>query len=257
MRAVPGAEPGPPAFRPETRAAAIPRVAIVYRVDVLIPTARFAFSVEDGAVDVVPEHRSPEAYVAYRELRGTKAVVGMTTFPNTVLLRGAATVLVDPGLRLQNQPVVRALAAVGLSVDDVDVVALTHAHDDHAFACVDLPLPVAVHEREIGAAHWPVIEGVLGRRDLRVLRGTGGELVPGVRWALTEGHTPGGVSYAADTPTGVTVVCGDVVGPRREPFDEMAPEPGPEADALLASWRRLRAFEPDVVIAGHLPPFAP
>jgi glyoxylase-like metal-dependent hydrolase (beta-lactamase superfamily II) len=234
----------------------------MYTFDVLIPTARFAFSVENGAVEVLPEHRSPEAYLAYSRLRAEKAVVGMTTFPNTVLLRGdpalgTATILVDPGLQFQNEPVLRALTALGLSLDDIDLVALTHAHDDHACACVDLPLPVALHELEIGAPHWPVVEGILGARELRVLRGSEGELAPGVRWALTPGHTPGGVTYAVDTPEGVVVLCGDIVGPARARFDAMDPEPGPEAVELLASWRRIRAFSPRLVIAGHLPPFAP
>ena len=232
-------------------------MTVVHTVHVLIPTARFAFSVENGAVDVLAEHRSPEAYLAYDRLRAEKAVVGMTTFPNTVLLRGDATILVDPGLQLQNEPVLEALAALGLGLDDVDLVALTHAHDDHACACVDLPLPVALHELEIGAPHWPVVEGILGARELRVLRGSEGELAPGVRWALTPGHTPGGVTYAVDTADGVVALCGDIVGPGRERFDAMDPEPGPEAADLLASWRRIRAFSPRLVIAGHLPPFAP
>ena len=232
-------------------------MTVVHTVHVLIPTARFAFSVENGAVDVLAEHRSPEAYLAYDRLRAEKAVVGMTTFPNSVLLRGDATILVDPGLQLQNEPVLKALAALGLGLDDIDLVALTHAHDDHACACVDLPLPVALHELEIGAPHWPVVEGILGARELRVLRGSEGELAPGVRWALTPGHTPGGVTYAVDTAEGVVVLCGDIVGPGRERFDSMDPEPGPEAADLLASWRRIRAFSPRLVIAGHLPPFAP
>jgi glyoxylase-like metal-dependent hydrolase (beta-lactamase superfamily II) len=232
-------------------------VTTVYAVDVLIPTARIAFSVENGVVEVLPEHRSPEAYAAYRRLRDEKAVVGMTTFPNTILLRGEATILVDPGLQLQNEPVLKALMALGLDVGDIDLVALTHAHDDHACACIDLPLPVALHGLEMGAPHWPVVEGILAARELRVLHGIEGELAPGVRWTLTPGHTPGGVTYAVDTPEGVVALCGDIVGPDRDRFDAMRPEPGPEAAALLASWRRIRAFSPTLVIAGHLPPFAP
>jgi glyoxylase-like metal-dependent hydrolase (beta-lactamase superfamily II) len=234
----------------------------VYDVHVLIPTARFAFSVEGDEVHVLPEHRSPEAYAAYQRLRRERPVVGMTTFPNSVLLRGDGargepTVLVDPGLQLQNEPVLKALGALGLAVGDVDLVALTHAHDDHACACVDLPLPVAVHEDEIGAAHWPVVEGILGAHELRVLRGSEGELAPGIRWVLTPGHTPGGVTYAVETGDGVTAICGDIVGPSRDRFDAMEPEPGPAAEELLASWRRIRELAPRRLIAGHLPPFTP
>jgi len=232
----------------------------MYAVHVLIPTARFVFSVEAGVVEVLPEHRSPEAYAAYRHLREERPVVGMTTFPNTVLLRGDAgrdepTILVDPGLQLQNEPVLKALGVLGLDLGDVDMVALTHAHDDHACACVDLPLPVAVHEAEIGAPHWPVVAGILGARELRVLRGPAGELAPGVRWVLTPGHTAGGVTFAVDTADGVTAICGDIVGPSRDRFDAMAPEPGPDADDLLASWRRIRELLPRRLIAGHIPPF--
>ena len=109
--------------------------AVTYQLDILIPTARFVFSVEGDAVDVLPEHRSPEAFVEYRALRERRPVVGMTTFPNTVLLRGPRTIVVDPGLPLQNDPVLRALEARGLSAADVDLVVLTHAHLDHAGGC--------------------------------------------------------------------------------------------------------------------------
>jgi glyoxylase-like metal-dependent hydrolase (beta-lactamase superfamily II) len=92
---------------------------------------------------------------------------------------------------------------------------------------------------------------------LRLLRGEEGEVAPGVRWARTPGHTAGGVTYAVDTRDGVVVLCGDVVGPGRERFDAMEPEPGPDAADLLAAWQRIRSFEPALVVAGHLPPFVP
>ncbi|MCX6364692.1 MAG: MBL fold metallo-hydrolase, partial [Actinobacteria bacterium] len=110
----------------------------MYTVDILIPTARFVFSVEDGRTDVLPESRSPEAFEQYRRLRDERPIVGMTTFPNTMLLRGELTMVVDPGLPLQNEPVVRALEARGLGPGDVDLVVLTHAHLDHAGACAEL-----------------------------------------------------------------------------------------------------------------------
>jgi glyoxylase-like metal-dependent hydrolase (beta-lactamase superfamily II) len=229
---------------------------VVSSVDVLIPTARFVFSVAGDHVEVSPEHRSPEAFVEYGLWLRERAVTGMTTFPNSLLVRGSSSFLVDPGLQLQNAPIVRALEQRGLGVGDLAFVALTHAHADHAAALVDLPLPVVVHERETSSPHWGAVEGILARRELRLLRGDSGELVPGVRWARTPGHTPGSVSYAIDTPDGVVVACGDIIGPSRRPFDEMAPE-GPDAAELLSSWELIRAWRPARVIGGHLPPFAP
>lgn len=228
----------------------------MFAVDVLIPTARFVFSVEDGRVAVLPESRSPEAFVAYRRLREERPVVGMTTFPNTVLLRGERTVVVDPGLPLQNEPVVRALAQRGLTPADVDLVVLTHAHLDHAGACADLPAPVTVHERETLAPHWALVGGVLECLPLELLRGEAGELAPGLVWARTPGHCDGHISLRVETADGAVVLCGDTVGPGRAEFDAMAPT-GPAAEELLASWRTLRAWEPALLIPGHLRPFTP
>lgn len=230
---------------------------MAYGLDILIPTARFVFSVEDGAVQVLPEHRSPEAFEEYRDLRARRPVVGMTTFPNTVLLRGPKTIVVDPGLPLQNDPVLRALEARGLSAADVDLVVLTHAHLDHAGGCAALPAPVAVHEREAQSAYWPLAGGLLELLPLRWLTGESGELAPGVEWALTPGHSDGHISIAVETERGRAVLCGDTIGPGREGFDAMTEPEGADGALLLESWRRIRDWRPDLVVAGHLPPFTP
>ena len=228
----------------------------MYEIDLLIPTARFVFSVEGEQVDVLPEHRSPEAHALYDEWLAARPVVGMTTFPNTVLLRGPRTVLVDPGLHLQNAPVIRALEARGLAPADVDQVVLTHAHLDHAGACADLLLPVTVHRLETEADHWPAVAGVLEALPLTLLEGEEGELGEGLRWARTPGHCAGHVSLCVDTPQGPQVLCGDTIGPSRAPFDAMAAD-GADGPDLIASWRRIRAWRPVRIIAGHVPPFTP
>jgi glyoxylase-like metal-dependent hydrolase (beta-lactamase superfamily II) len=230
---------------------------VTYQLDILVPTARFVFSVEGDVVDVLPEHRSPEAFVEYRALRERHAVVGMTTFPNTVLLRGPRTVVVDPGLPFQNDPVLRALEARGLSAGDVDLVVLTHAHLDHAGGCASLMAPVTVHELETQSPHWVVAGGLLELLPLERLSGESGELAAGVEWALTPGHSDGHISLAVHTDRGRVVLCGDTIGPGRAGFDAMEAPAGWEGAALLESWRRIRAWEPDLIVAGHLPPFAP
>ena len=228
----------------------------MYKVDLLLPTARFAFAVEDGRVEVVPEHRSPEAFRLYSQLKRDHDVVGMMTFPNSVLLRGPRTILVDPGLDLQNAPLVQALALLGLGVADIDLIALTHAHDDHAGACAGLPLPVAVHERELGDPAWPSVSGFLDGRSLLKLSGERGELAPGVSWVLTPGHSLGSVCYLVETGDGAVVLVGDTIGPLREPFDAMTPtDDSSSGDHLLTAWQTIRDLRPCRVIAGHLPPF--
>jgi glyoxylase-like metal-dependent hydrolase (beta-lactamase superfamily II) len=228
-----------------------------YDVDVLLPTARFVFSVEGGAVAVLPEHRSPEAFADYRALRDERPVVGMTTFPNSVLLRGDETIVVDPGLPLQNEPVVRALESRGLSVDDVDRVILTHAHLDHAGGCADLLAPVTLHELETQAPYWVLVGGLLDLLPQDLLSGERGTITPGIDWARTPGHCDGHISLCVETADGRVVLCGDTIGPSRAAFDSMQPGEGPGAADLLASWELIRAWRPARVIAGHLPPFAP
>ena len=227
-----------------------------YEVEVLIPTARFVFSVEGASVEVLPEHRSPEAFAEYRALRDERPVVGMTTFPNTVLLRGEKTIVVDPGLPLQNEPVLRALEARGLTAADVDMVVLTHAHLDHAGACLDLGAPVAVHEVEARSPQWLVVGGLLEALPLRLLEGNDGELARGVSWARTPGHCPGHISLRVATADGPVVLCGDTIGPGRDDFDAMTPT-GPAPVDLLLSWRLIRSWRPARIIAGHLAPFTP
>jgi glyoxylase-like metal-dependent hydrolase (beta-lactamase superfamily II) len=230
----------------------------MYRIDILIPTARFVFAVHDGVVDVLPEHRSPQAFAGYQELRATQPVVGHTTFPNTVLLRGLRTILVDPGLHIQNEPVVRALEARGLSADDVDAVALTHAHLDHAGACADLELPVTLHERETREPHWAAVQGILQARSLTLLSGDEGDLAEGISWVRVPGHTDGGIIFKVQGPAGLVVLCGDLIGPLRDDFDRLtAPADEPAADQLLAAWKLIRSWRPALVIPGHVPPFAP
>jgi glyoxylase-like metal-dependent hydrolase (beta-lactamase superfamily II) len=231
-----------------------------YTVDVLIPTARFAFSVRGDQAVVLPEHRSPEAFRAYRRLKTEWPVVGMTTWPNTVLLRGPRTILVDPGAELQGEPVLGALAQRGLSIADIDLVALTHTHSDHAagLADIDPGLPVAFHEAEMASPYWAMLSGVLGSRQQELLRGEEGELAPGVRWRCTPGHTEGSVCFLVATAGGLVVLAGDTVGPLPEDFAALRPPfPGPDGERLVAAWRRLLALEPALIVPGHIPPFAP
>lgn len=229
----------------------------MYAVDVLLPTARFAFSVEDGRTEVLPEHRSPEAYQRYRQLKRDRVVVGMTTFPNTVLLRGDRTVLVDPGLHLQNQPVLAALRARDVDPADLDLIVLTHAHLDHAGACVDVPGPVAVHGLERTEPDWAMVSGILADHPVTFLDGEAGRLVPGIDWALTPGHSAGSICLRVESEQGTVAVVGDTIGPLRADFDAMSPpsDEGP-ADELLAAWRLVRSWQPALIVPGHVPPFA-
>jgi glyoxylase-like metal-dependent hydrolase (beta-lactamase superfamily II) len=175
-----------------------------------------------------------------------------------VLLRGPRTILVDPGIHLQNEPVIKALAARGLGVDDLDFIALTHAHWDHAGACADVPGPVVMHELELDDPGRAMVAGLLPLERLRLLSGDDGELVAGITWARTPGHTEGSVCFKVETATGLVVLAGDTIGPLRDDFERVVA--GTEAGidpVLAASLRTIASWGANSLIAGHVPPFSP
>ena len=181
----------------------------------------------------------------------------MTTFPNTVLLRGPRTIVVDPGLPLQNDPALRALEARGLSPADVDLVVLTHAHLDHAGGCASVPAPVAVHELETASAYWPLVGGLLELLPLELLdrrrrRAGAGRRVGAHAGALRRAHQP---RRRDGRRAGRAVRRHHRPGPGR--VRRHGARPARRPTTLLASWRRIRAWDPALIIAGHLPPFAP
>jgi len=72
---------------------------------------------------------------------------------------GDRLALVDAGLLATWPAVVQVIEEIGRRPDDVDVIALTHAHFDHigfaARAQRELDVPVWVHEDDAYAAAHP------------------------------------------------------------------------------------------------------
>lgn len=119
------------------------------------------------------------------------------------------------GRELQDfKPFEQALLEVGLAVDDIDIVILTHLHFDH---CGYLHLfkgkPIYVQHDELDHAHeaggidkhyhQPFYEGV----DFILVDGTR-EIVEGVTAMLTPGHTPGCQSVIVEAKDGVMAISG-------------------------------------------------
>ena len=98
-----------------------------------------------------------------------------------------------------------ALAAVGATVEDVDLVVLTHGHPDHVGGAMTAVGPACVHARHAMSRseydYWSqrspqppfFIEQVrpLADRGLLDLVEDGSEPLPGVRLCAAPGHTPG------------------------------------------------------------------
>lgn len=220
----------------------------------LIPTHRIVFALRGDDVIELRGPTTAATFGAYRAL--PDAVHGMIAWPNTVLLTGPENVIVDPGYMTQGDMLAGALAARGLSPDDVRTVLATHLHSDHVSATPQLgEVDLYVHEAELATPHAAAGRGALDRAKVHPLTGASGEVLPGVRWILTPGHTDGHVAYLVDSDEGTVAIAGDTPGPDPEWFLRMElPEGHPRREEHLTAFRAIRAAAPRRMIPGHNPP---
>ncbi|MDP9467157.1 MAG: MBL fold metallo-hydrolase [Chloroflexota bacterium] len=110
-------------------------------------------------------------------------------------------------------PVEGALAAIGLKLSDIDLIANCHLHFDHAGGNSKFPkVPIYVQEAELEAGRtidftYPEYAFDFPDVLLQVLRGEE-EMVPGVRIIPTPGHTPGHQALVVDTKAGRVLLAG-------------------------------------------------
>ena len=200
----------------------------------------------------------------------------------TAILHGPAGVaLVDPGPGTTLDTLTSALAAKGITFDDVRQLLITHIHLDHAGATGTIVgkhphIEVLVHAR--GARHlidpskllasagrlygenmdrlWGEVKPVDAAR-IRVLEG--GETIAAagreVKVEYTPGHASHHVSYF-DTASRVAFV-GDTAGIRRGSGAYVMP-PTPPPDIDIEAWResekKILAWTPDTLFLTHFGP---
>ncbi len=226
----------------------------MWRAEVLVPAHRIVFALTG---DEVVELRGSSTFGTFGAYGGLPdAVHGMIAWPNTVLLTGPEHVIVDPGYQTQGDMLVGALAARGLSADDVRTVLATHLHSDHVSALPQLgEVDLHVHEAELATPHARAGRGWRDRAAERPFSGASGEVLPGVRWIHTPGHTDGHVAFLVQTADGVVAIAGDTPGPDPSWFAEgWLPDDHDRRDEHLAAFRAIRDAGATVLIPGHNPP---
>ena len=150
-------------------------------------------------------------------------------------------VVVDPGMVAARGIILDALGALGVAVEDVTDVVLSHHHPDHVLSVALFPV-VPVHDVQA------VYEG-----DQWTRRGAEGVvLTPSVVLLATPGHTPQDVTTLVGTADGVVALThlwwsGD--GPAEDPY-------APDREMLRASRERVLEVA-DLVVPGHGAPFVP
>jgi len=156
----------------------------------------------------------------------------------TLVDSGKKRIVVDTGLLGEDGVITDALAARGLSPTDIDFVVNTHLHIDHC-GCNLLFRQSAFYadKKENPPVHFRHAED-------------GRELVPGVKFLSTPGHTEGSVSVVVEVDGKTYAIVGDAI-PTVENYETMTP-PAINIDKRLAMESMKRILKvADYVIPGH------
>jgi hydroxyacylglutathione hydrolase len=174
---------------------------------------------------------------------------------NTYLLRSEKIILVDPGHHHLFQDVESHLARLSLSVQDIDVVMITHAHPDHMESVrrfMETRALIAVHQLEMEfvremAPHYAQALGnggfepqiLLQEGDLRI-----GEIA--LQVIHTPGHSPG--SICLYWPDEKALLTGDLIFNQGIGRTDL---PGGDGQALKESIRKTSALDVEILLPGH------
>lgn len=191
---------------------------------------------------------------------------------NVYLLVGRELTLVDAGMPGQGDKILSHIEGLGLSVDDLARIVITHNHLDHVGSLADLrhrtPAQVIAHHAEApfisGEEIQPSPPSALMRFlermpllprvepapvDVTVQDGDQLDLLGGATVVHVPGHTPGCV--ALHLPSEGALICGDAIDYRR---GKLGPPPKAftlDMDQALDSVRRMAELDFDLLCPGH------
>ena len=168
------------------------------------------------------------------------AVIGQEkTRPTITLVRdGNLLMVVDPGVLEDQQVLVDALEKENLTIQDVNVVCITHSHIDHY--------------RNIGIFPKAKTLEYFGLWDKQTVDNWSKDFTDNIQVLHTPGHDYTGITLLVTTEDGVVAICGDIFWKENYPQD-------PNDDAFASNPERLRESRAmilrmaDWVIPGHGP----
>ena len=188
--------------------------------------------------------------------------LGWSTVP---LIRGHnEVILIDTGSYSYRDPLLQRLEQLGLGLDDVTSVVLTHCHWDHIcnytlFPKAKIFVPNDDLEwalgQPVGTWHIPEFHVEKLGADRRVIRvRDGDEFLPELRAVATPGHTPGHLGYIARGERADLIFAGDAAKNQAELMTEKV-DMTLDLAASQASIRRLRMLAADrpanIIVCGH------
>ena len=160
------------------------------------------------------------------------------TCPTISLVRDRNILMVvDPGILENRQVLVDKLKEEGLSIDDINIVCITHSHLDHY--------------RNIGMFEKAKTLEYFGLWDKNNVENWKEQFTENIQILRTPGHERPSITLFIKTEKGVVAVCGDVFWKENYPKEDFFAE---DQEKLKES-RRLVYKMADWVIPGHGPIF--
>jgi glyoxylase-like metal-dependent hydrolase (beta-lactamase superfamily II) len=159
----------------------------------------------------------------------------------TLVRDGDRVIVIDPGMAESARSILDPLEALGVTVEEVTEVVLSHHHPDHTLYAGLFP-NAAVHD------HWAIYRGI----DWEDSDCDGRVLAPSVVLARTPGHTAEDLATVIGTPDGVVVCTHSWFNSETSVGDE-TPD---DEDGLRAARAEILEVA-TLIIPGHGPAFRP
>jgi len=156
------------------------------------------------------------------------------TCPTITLVKdGNLNIVVDPGILESQDILIEALKKEGLTVDDVDIVFITHSHLDHY--------------RNIGMFAEAKTLEYFGLWNKSTIEERKEQLTDNIKIIETPGHSSDALTMLVNTKDGIVAICGDVFWKENEPGDD----PYASDKSKLSESRKKILEISDWVIPGH------
>lgn len=153
----------------------------------------------------------------------------------TLIKDGKNNIIVDPGILASQKILVDRLRKEGLSVDDINIVFITHSHIDHY--------------RNIGMFPGAKTLEHFGLWDKNIVKDWPEQFSDDIRVIRTPGHNYDALTFLVKTSEGIIAICGDVFW--KKDFPEVEDDVYASNKEELKKSRKTVLALADWIIPGH------